>query len=516
MVSSDSMACNETVASRIDSLISTGVTIHGGSAAFAYGCSQIDYQNLEHRVEDAVELLHSMGVKPGNRIAIVGENCLAYCIFLFAVSRIGAWTVAVNARMSPRELELVLSDASPHMVIFLSGDSPSASDHGTRLGARAVKSAGPTDFKLSIVTGMMAENPETHDENVALVIYTSGSTGSPKGVLVTHASLLNLAEVVATSRDISPDDVVYGLGSYAHISGLGQLLGALRGGATTFLPGKFTPENLLADIASQRITVLSSAPALFSKVVSYCKERDLSLRGTSLRWINWGGAPMTQSLRDEVEDLFGLPLYTFYGLSEFQPIAYTNSQFYRRDCALGFPSRGVEVEVRSGAGERAPQGEPGELWVRGKSLSPGYFGKSTLLPDADGWFNTGDVVTQATDGALVMVGRTKEIIIRSGFNVYPSEVEQILLDHENVTSAAVLGVSRDNNEDVIACVVVSERLPDEDKYRAFLRDRLSPYKIPSRIVFLGEMPLTSSGKLDRAALRRIVQLRLDPIDVTHN
>jgi acyl-CoA synthetase (AMP-forming)/AMP-acid ligase II len=226
------------------------------------------------------------------------------------------------------------------------------------------------------------------------------------------------------------------------------------------------------------------------------------------------GSPMTPALKQEAEQVYGLPLDNGYGLTECAPtIAQTRTGERRSDCAVGHPIPGVEVRIVGAGGGEVPQGDIGELWVRSPGLMKGYYRSPDLTAqviDADGWFNTGDMVRMEPDGALTIVGRSKELIIRSGLNVYPVEVEQALNAHPQVIQSAVVGRTVEHNEEVVAFVErAAGATLNEAGLRAYLREHLAPYKIPSEIRFLSPLPAAPTGKLLKGVMKTMAQQPVD-------
>src|SRR5690606_30501034 len=219
---------------------------------------------------------------------------------------------------------------------------------------------------------------------------------------------------------------------------------------------RFTPEALVRAIRQENLTLLIGVPAMYARLLDWCRQHGAKLEGHRLRVIGTAGSPLTPQLKQDVEDLFRLTLQNGYGLTETSPtVAQTRLDAPRADCSVGPPIPGIEVRIVDAQGNDVEAGKVGELWVRGPNLMKGYYRDAELTREAvnaDGWFNTGDMVRQEPDSALFVVGRSKELIIRSGFNVYPVEVEQVLNSHPLVVQSAVVGRQVEGNEEVIAFV----------------------------------------------------------------
>src|SRR5208283_1775123 len=269
---------------------------------------------------------------------------------------------------------------------------------------------------------------------VAALIYTSGTTGLPKGVMLTHRNLLFLAAGSAKIRALIPGDCFYGVLPMSHAVGLSVvLLGNLLSGATLYLSPRFDPVAALATLARNRLTVMLGAPAMFSLLVEYAKLKGLkSLQFPALRIIASASAPLYAPLKSAVESLFGLVLHNGYGVTECSPtIAQTRIEAPRDDISVGPVFPGVEIKLVQRDGSPVANEEVGELHVRGPSVMKGYYRapqETAAAIDAEGWFNTRDLA-RLEGGNLFIVGRTKVLIVRFGFNVYPAEIEAVLNAH---------------------------------------------------------------------------------------
>ena len=293
-------------------------------------------------------------------------------------------------------------------------------------------------------------------KQVAVLIYTSGTTGTPKGVMLTHDNLLISAKTTAHFRRMDADDKIYIVLPISHIVGISLLIMTLMVGATARLVSRYEPAALAKAIAEEGITILNGVPATYQRLLEYKAVAGLKqLERGSLRLIAVAGAPLDLDLKTRVEREFGLPLSNGYGITECSPgISGVRFDAPRSDQAVGTLLPGVEARVRTIDGIPVGNGEVGELHVRGRNVMRGYYRAPDLTAkaiDPEGWFNTGDLARFDGD-CLYIVGRTKEMIIRSGFNVYPAEVEAVLNSHRDVVQSAVVGRAVNGNEEVVAFV----------------------------------------------------------------
>jgi acyl-CoA synthetase (AMP-forming)/AMP-acid ligase II len=341
-------------------------------------------------------------------------------------------------------------------------------------------------------------------EPVAALVYTTGTTGRPKGVMLSHRNLLFVASVSSRLRGVTPGDLAYGVLPISHVYGLASvLLGTLYAGACLRLAPRFTPQAMLDAIVKEGLSIVQGVPAMYARLLELCRgvPAPLAPLSSKLRFAYAGGSPLDPTLKAEVEHLLGLPLHNGYGLTEAAPtVSQTRLDAPRADTSVGHAIPGVEVRI-DGAG-----GEPGKLWVRGPNVMQGYYrdpaGTAAVL-GADGWLDTGDLARRTADGALFIAGRSKELIIRSGFKVYPLEVETVLNAHPAVTQSAVVGRALpDGNEEVVAFVqpAAGSVLTAADM-EDWACARLAPYKRPARIVFMDSLPAAASGKVLKHQLK---------------
>ncbi|CAJ96162.1 O-succinylbenzoic acid-CoA ligase MenE or related acyl-CoA synthetase (AMP-forming) [Cupriavidus necator] len=470
------------------------------------------YAQLWAGIEDAQRYLQAQGVGTGDRVLITAENCLAVITLVFALSELGAWPVVVNARLSEREIEVIRAHCQPRLMLFTHAVSPDALRHGVRYRAREIAPAGLGPLMAGAVDEAGEREPEALARDVAALIYTSGTTGQPKGVMVTHRGLLHFARVTVESRRMQADDCAYAVMPMSHVFGLGTLLvSTLQAGASLYLSARFNAADVTAAIRQGAITLLQGVPTMFNRIVAHVRATGTPLQASPrLRYLYTGGGPLDPTLKHDVEAMFGQPLHHGYGMTEYAGSLFvTRMDRPRTDCSAGEIVEGAELRVVGPEGKPVPQGQPGELWIRGPGVMRGYYRAPDLSAEAlrpDGWLNTGDIGRLDPGGALFIVGRTKDLIIRSGFNVYPIEVESVINTHPSVRVSAVIGQpTADGNEEVIAFVEIR----DGEKFDAqalhdYLVDRLSPYKRPERILRVASIPTTASGKLLKHQLRQML------------
>jgi malonyl-CoA/methylmalonyl-CoA synthetase len=445
--------------------------------------------------------LREDGVRPGDRVMVVAENCPQHLALILACSRVGAWSCGVNARMAPGEVTQFSHKADARVHYFTTGVSKAAAAHATRFEARPSAVAGLA--RSAPRADAVAEGGPLAGR-VAAIIFTSGTTGGAKGVLMTHEGVTHFGRVSAASRELGPGDCSYAYLPMTHIFGLGTVLVAsLYAGATLLMRPAFDPADALDDLANHGVTQLQGPPTLYSRLLSHMDQIGVAHPpAPKLRYVYTGAGPLDMTLKRRVEQAFGRPLHHGYGLSEYAgSVHLTRLGEWRQDTSAGYVVEGAELRIVDPAtGRELSAGERGEIWMRGVGLMPGYFRDppaTAAVMREGGWYASGDLGELHADGALFVVGRLKEMIIRSGFNVYPAEVEAVLNAFPGIERSAVVGrPERDGNEEVIAYVELRPGTAlDEPGLRGHLREHLAPYKHPAVIRTIEHFPMTGSGKI---------------------
>ena len=453
--------------------------------------------------------LRECGVQAGDRVLMVAENCPEHLALILACSRVGAWSCGVNARMAPGEVAAFAAKADARLHYFTTGVSPAAAEHAKRFDA--LPSSVPGLARSPVRKEAVAETGDLA-QRVAAIIFTSGTTGAAKGVMMTHEAVTHFGRISAASRELDEHDRSYAYLPMTHIFGLGTVLVAsLYAGATLVMRSAFDPAQALDDLAHHGLTQLQGPPALFARLLAHMEQAGIVHPvAPHLRYVYTGAGPLDLALKKRVEAAFRAPLHHGYGMSEYAgSVALTRLGEWRPDTSSGYQVEGAELRiVDPQTGRDLPAGERGEIWMRGIGLMPGYFRDpqaTAAVIRPGGWYASGDLGEIASDGALTVVGRLKEMIIRSGFNVYPGEVENVLNTFPAIQRSAVVGKpAGDGNEEVLAFVELRHGAAlDEAALAAHLREHLAPYKRPSSVRVVPELPMTASGKvLKRELLAR--------------
>jgi long-chain acyl-CoA synthetase len=454
------------------------------------------YRDLEQRVKETATVLSSLGIRAGDRMIIVSENCIALAALLLATSRLDAWAIVANPRLSARELDQIRDHSGARRMFFTSSVSKEAAAHASRLGAENRQLGPLQEIGVGPLHEAATVEPVEADpaKQVAVLMYTSGTTRASKGVMLSHDNLLISAKTTARFRNMDHNDKIYLVLPISHIVGISLLIMTLMVGGTVRLVGRHDPATLAKALVDEGITMFDGAPATYQGFLEYknvggLKQIDCGV----LRLIAVSGSSLDLNLKTRVERQFGLPLLNGYGAAECSPgVSAVHFDAPCSDDAVGALLPGVEARVRTLDGIPLSRGEVGELHVRGRNVMRGYYRAPDLTAkviDTERWFNTGDLARLEGD-CLHIVGRSKEKI--SAVLAY---VEAILNSHKEVQSA-VVGQAVNGNGDVVAFVqpFPGSRVKSTD-LMDFIKPRLTSYIRPPKIIVVDVLPGSSTGKI---------------------
>lgn len=490
---------------RIHEILSQGEPGH--TAIIDHDGSEYSYAELGELVTRIAGKLRDHGVRPGDRVLVVSENCVTYLAAMLALSQLDAWATLANARLTPFELDRLTEVADARCAVFTPEASEAAKAHAERLEAVSLGQMRCGDLLVTPLREAVPEPVEDGPGQTAALIYTSGTVGEPKGVMLTHGNLLFMSRTSAGLRRIGPKDTTLAVIPGTHIFGLTSVfLAGLMGGSRLIAMPRFDADEVLRHIRKD-VTILPAVPQIFAALLRRLKELGIEKPEHRLRYIYAGGAPLDLSLKERAERVFEQVLHNGYGQTEASPgIATTRIDSPRDDAAVGLPVPGMEVLIHE-----PDENGVGELWARGPNVMKGYFRnpeatRATLTED--GFLRTGDLARQEADGTLHIAGRLKELIIHSGFNIYPPEVEAVLTAHPAVALCAVVGRARQGNEDVLAFVTAQDEVT-EAELRDWVRERMAPYKVPARVIIAEALPQAATGKILKNKLPEHFRAELD-------
>jgi len=479
--------------------------------AFAFQQLRLSWEQTDALVDSAARGLLDLGLAPGDRVALQLGNTPDFPVVYFAVLRAGLVAVPVNPGYTAPELHSVLEDSGARVLVtsaagaqLLPEEGPAGLEHVVVAGGGAAPGSRTLEALLAVPAGPVEAG--AGGEDLAVVLYTSGTTGRARGAMLTHRALLaNLDQCAAIDPPVMErEDVVLLVVPLFHVYGLNGVLAMVaRQAATGVLVERFDPVETLEELRRSEVTCVIGAPPMY---VAWSMLSDVGDAFSSVRLALSGAAPLPRDVLHRVLDVTGHYVFEGYGLTEAAPVVSSTllSEVAQPD-SIGRPVPGVELRLLDASGRVVDDGEIGEIVVRGANLFSGYWPDGAGGPDADGWFATGDVAYADAGGDLHLVDRRRDLVLVSGFNVYPREVEEVLLAHPDIEEAAVLGIPHPyTGESVKALVVVraGARLT-VDEVLAHAGRSLARFKCPTAVEFVSDLPYTATGKVSKGRLREL-------------
>lgn len=488
--------------------------------AILYRDRVLTFRQLDERSSRLANALITLGASKGDRVAVQSFNCPELVEVECALYKAGLVKVALNARLSPAETVETVNNSQAR--IMLAGPAHTATISGLQAQMTEVKTfvaieaaqTGFLDYEALLADALdVSPDVEMQSDDLAVLHFTSGSTGKLKAAMQTVGNrFASLRKVVMGRMRAQPGDVLALAGPITHASGMFMQPFLFQGG-TVLLHDRFDPEGFLSSVQRHKVTHCFLVPTMINMIVAHPRARDFDL--TSLRTVSYGSAPMAPSRIKEAWGLFGPVLSQGYGAGETTGglIALTIEDHRiaieegREDLLLSCGRCFSESEVRlvNDEGEEVPQGEVGEIVIRGPDVFAGFWREPEITAQTlkNGWLHTGDLARADAQGYISIVDRKKEMIISGGFNVYPSEIEQVLYGHPSVYEVCVLGVPDPVwGESIKAVVVLRDgHAADADKLVAYCREYLADFKKPRSVDFVAELPKNANGKLSRKELK---------------
>ena len=473
--------------------------------AIRFGDLVLTFAELAERVELVAGRLAALGVRPGDRVALLMNSSLRFVEIVHAAEHSGAALVPINVRLSKREVAALVADAEPR--ILLHDEKRRTVAEAVRPRASELRIADSAEELDAVSLAAFQRAIEIAPENVSTILYTSGTTGRPKGAMLTHGNHFESARASRANLGVFPEDRWLAVLPLHHVGGLSVFFRSVLDGVPVTLHRGFDPERVNRAIRENGITLLSLVPTMLSRLLDQNGEVRYP---STLRCVLVGGASVPPALVDRALAL-GMPVAPTYGLTEAasQVATALPSQAARKPGSSGRPLPGTRVEIphKDASGR-------GEILVQGPTVMAGYFRSSKATAEAlrGGWLHTGDIGHFDEEGFLYIDDRRSDLIVSGGENVYPAEVEAVLLAHSAVAEAAVYPIAdREWGQRVAARVVLREgSAMDEGELRAWCRERLAGFKVPDRIDFVASLPRTASGKIRRRLLKRSGEKRSRP------
>ncbi len=441
--------------------------------------------------------LRSLGVQPGDRVGVLLPNLPQMPVIYYGILWAGATVVPMNPLFKAREIGYALQDSEASVLFAWDAAAEEAGKGAAEAGATLL-SVGP-GFAEEVAQHAPVDLVDRDSADTAVVLYTSGTTGSPKGAELTHANMTRNAEACRGFLGLDEEDVVFGGLPLFHSFGqtVAMNTAVLVGATLTLLP-RFEPGAALAVIARDGVTLLGAVPTMYVALLQH--DPEASFDTSTLKLCVSGGASLPVEVLHGFEARFGAPILEGYGLSETSPVAsFNHPDRERKAGSVGQPIEGVEFRLVDDQWQDVPEGEIGEIAIKGHNVMKGYLNRPEATEQVlqDGWFRTGDLARRDDEGYYYIVDRSKDMIIRGGYNVYPREIEEVLYEHPAVATAAVIGVPHPSHgEEIAAAIVLKEGAEaTEDDLREWVRERVAAYKYPRIIWLTDALPVGATGKI---------------------
>jgi long-chain acyl-CoA synthetase len=468
--------------------------------------AELTYAQLDGASAHVVGLLRDHGLEAGDRVGIMLPNVPYFPVCYYGVLRAGGVVVPMNVLLKKREVAFYLKDSGAKLLFAWDGFAEDAEAGAAEAGAECLL-VKPGEFEHQVgAAEPITEIAPAGDEDTAVILYTSGTTGQPKGAELTHENLRRNAEAARGLFGLGSDAVTLGalplFHSFGQTCGLNATIGG--GGMLTLIP-RFDPGQALEIIQRDRVNIFQGVPTMYGAMLHHPGHEAYDT--SSLTVCASGGSAMPVELMRGFEEAFDCKVLEGYGLSESSPVAsFNHPDRERKPGSIGTPIEGVEMKVVDEEGSEVPQGEVGEIVIRGHNIMKGYWNRPDATAETirDGWLHTGDLANVDEEGYFFIVDRKKDMIIRGGYNVYPREIEEVLYEHPAVREAAVVAIPHDEyGEEVGAAVALKDGAEvSAEELRDFVKQQVAAYKYPRQIWFVDDLPKGPTGKILKREIER--------------
>jgi long-chain acyl-CoA synthetase len=462
----------------------------------------LTYAEVDREARVIAAGFRALGIAPGQTIAVLIPNVPEFTTTYFGILYAGCTVVPLNVLLSAPEVTYHLEDSEAKLLIAHPFFLESARAGASAAGIPVIWTNGEGDDTLEAMAAHppISELHPTLPTDTAVVLYTSGTTGKPKGAELTHSNLfLNCSVVVPRLMPVDPDGVMLATLPLFHSFGQTAVQNAsIAVGATITMLPRFTPEDALQIMERDRVTIFAGVPTMYFALLHHEFEREYDL--SALEHCMSGGAPMPVEVMKAFEEKYPVEILEGYGLSETSPVASFNMFGRpRKPGSIGYPVWGTQMRIVDEQDRTLPDGEAGEVCIRGHHVMKGYLKRPDATKEAlrGGWFHSGDIGIRSPEGYFTIVDRMKDMILRGGFNVYPREVEEALYTHESIVEVAVIGIpDEEKGEEIKAIIVLAPgaELTAQDVI-TFCKERLAAYKYPRIVEFRDSLPKGSTGKI---------------------
>jgi long-chain acyl-CoA synthetase len=508
-------------------LLDNSAQLYPSKAAFTFMDSSLSYAQINNAACRVANGLRAKGIQPGDKVALSCFNLPAFPIIYYGILKAGAVVVPLSVLLKKDEIEyhLTNSDAKAYFCYRGTPELPmdqmgyaafnhvAACEHFFMIMAtlEMPSSIEGTETLGSLQNGQPStfETFQSSGDDTAVIIYTSGTTGRPKGAELTHSNLLLNAILSADLMSAQAEDTLLLVLPLFHIFGMTVMMNAgIYRGCSHILCARFDPEMVFDAMQKHRVTIFAGVPTMYWALLNYTDPKfDYQKIAGNLKICLSGGASLPVNVIENFEKRFGIAILEGYGMSEGSPVVSFNQlAIGRKAGSIGTPAWGIEIKLIDTEGAEVPVGEKGELLYRGHNVMKGYYKNPTETAKVleNGWLHSGDIAIKDADGFFYIVDRTKDMIIRGGFNVYPREIEEVMIKHEAVSLVAVIGIPcEEMGEEIKACVVLKEGQTITDiELISWTKERVASYKYPRHIEFLQALPMSATGKILKKELRK--------------
>lgn len=479
---------------------------HKNSDLIAFlGSQDITYGHLQQKIIEYRNFFYHQGLRSGENIGLFAKNSIEFIYSYLAVVSLGAVVVPLNFQLVPREIAYIIQDANMKMLITMDKLELTTELMSYHYEQQVTQLLIPTfSSALSVLDVPLAPVPDDFDENtLCTIIYTSGTTGNPKGAMLTHRNLISNAQAFSLScPHTTKDRVLCVLPMYHCFAWTVAVLTPLLNGSSIKIVESFSIRETIATIRDHQLNIISGIPTMFRLFMQWATAEDFA----HVQLLISGGSSLPQEISEEFTRKIGKKIIEGYGLSEASPVVSLNPLGKVKYCSVGKPLSGIEIRVVDSQGLDLPQGQTGELLVRGPNVMQGYYN----LPEESaralqhGWLHTGDVVYIDQDGYIFIVDRLKDMIITSGENIYPREIEELLYAYPAVAEAAVIGVPDKLRGTAVHAYIVPHEghILNKKLLQGYLKKKIAAYKMPREFIIVNTLPRNSTGKILKRVLRQ--------------
>ncbi|MFQ5641924.1 MAG: long-chain fatty acid--CoA ligase [bacterium] len=511
----------------IATLLEQNARTNPNKTAVIFADKQFTYAQINGAANQIANGLNKSGINKGDKVALSCPNLPYFPMIYYGIIKAGATVVPLNVLLKRREIAYHLEDSDAKAFFCFQGTAELPMGEEGWEAFKTVDAcdnfwmitpdpASPSPVEGASTLGQMMANqaPEfdtaqTGAEDTCVILYTSGTTGHPKGAELTHSNIFMNCLVVRDLFQLSPDDIhLVTLPLFHSFGQTVQMNTGFLGGNTLVLIPRFDPDAVFSSLEKENVTLFCGVPTMYWALLNHpdAHKYDLDKIAKTLRLGVSGGASLPLEVMRQFEDKFNIPILEGYGLSETSPVAsFNHLDRERKPGSIGQAIWGVQMKIVDETGRELPPGDTGEIVIRGHNVMKGYYNKANETEKAvrDDWFYSGDAAKMDEDGYFYIVDRIKDMILRGGFNVYPREIEEVLMTHPDISLAAVLGVPHDKlGEEVKAFLVLKEGAAvSADEIIAWSKNEMADYKYPRFVEIRDSLPMTATGKILKKELR---------------